>query len=79
MDVGQCVWNLIVTSCDLEQLKDTDVGSEKIQVKMDYRSGNKRIGEILFSYMTAAAIISKGYLHRFCPTEMPGPSGQIAK
>ena len=53
MDVGQYVRNLVVTTCDLEQLKDADVGSEKIQVEMDSTSRIKCIGEIFLGHMLA--------------------------
>lgn len=53
MDVGQYVRNVVVTPCDLEQLKDADIGSEQIQVKMDSRSRSKGIGEIFFGHMLA--------------------------
>jgi hypothetical protein len=35
MDVDKYVRKLVVTPCDLEQLNDSDVGPEQIQVKMN--------------------------------------------
>jgi hypothetical protein len=52
-EVGKYVRNLVVTPCDLQQLKDADVGPEQIQIEMNCRSRSKCIGEIFLGYMPA--------------------------
>jgi hypothetical protein len=62
-EVRKYVRTLVVAPCELEQLKDTDVGLEQVQVEVDSGPRSKCIGEIFLGHMPARGIVTESYLH----------------